>query len=338
MVAQSQARPQAGTGHRGARPPIDPDLLRVMAGRDDIVTTLRAEDIPALRATSVTYSDAELTANGLLELTRHRVPGHDGEDRQLVLLRPRGAESAPVIYHVHGGGLVVGTPTDVLPALGALAHRVGMAVAAIDYRLAPEHPHPAAVEDVYAGLVWLAAHASDLRLDPDRIIIEGVSAGGGLAAAAALLARDRGGPAILGQMLICPMLDDRNDSASGHQMTGYGSWDRTANHTAWTAYLGELSPGEVPVYAAPARATDLSGLPPAFIDVGSAETFRDEDVAYAARIWAQGGDAELHVWPGGVHGFDALAPDAALSIDAVEARVRWLTRILGRTTPSAPTR
>ena len=130
-------------------------------------------------------------------------------------------------------------------------------------------------------------------------------------------------------MLICPMLDDRSDSASAHQMAGRGSWDRVANETGWSAYLGPERTA-VPPYAAPARAADLSGLPPTFVDVGSAETFRDEDVDYAHRIWAAGGDAELHVWPGGVHGFDALAPDAAIAREAREARARWLRRLLAR--------
>jgi acetyl esterase/lipase len=158
-----------------------------------------------------------------------------------------------------------------------------------------------------------------------------VSAGGGLAAATALLARDRGGPHLVGQLLIYPMLDDRNDSASAAQMAGVGSWDRTANATGWWAYLGDRAGGpDVPGHAAPARVEDLGGLPPAFVDVGSAETFRDEDVAYAERLWRCGGDAELHVWPGGCHAFDFLAPEAMLSRNARATRVRWLTRVLAR--------
>jgi acetyl esterase/lipase len=186
------------------------------------------------------------------------------------------------------------------------------------------------VEDCYAGLVWTAAHAAELGIDADRIIIVGGSAGGGLAAAVSLLARDRGGPAVFGQMLMCPMLDDRNDTPSSLQMAGLGVWDHTANETGWTALLGDQRGGpDVSPYAAPARATDLSGLPPAFVDVGSAETFRDEDVAYATRIWQAGGRAELHVWPGGYHGFDGFAPQAALSLEANAARLRWLRRLLG---------
>src|SRR5215813_6977255 len=129
------------------------------------------------------------------------------------------------------------------------------------------------------------------------------------APAAALLARDRGGPALAGQLLMCPMLDDRNDTPSSRQMAGLGIWDHAANEVGWTALLGPARGGaDVSPYAAPARASDLSGLPPAFIDMGSAETFRDEDVAYATRIWQAGGSAELHVWPGGFHGFAGLMP------------------------------
>jgi acetyl esterase/lipase len=133
--------------------------------------------------------------------------------------------------------------------------------------------------------VWVAANAAELNVDPDRIVVAGPSGGGGLAAAVALLARDRGGPAPAGQMLLAPMLDDRNDTASARQMAGRGVWDRTSNETGWTAQLGAARGGpDVSPYAAPARATDLSGLPPAFIHGGSAETFRDEDVAYASAI------------------------------------------------------
>ncbi|EOD64724.1 alpha/beta hydrolase fold domain-containing protein, partial [Amycolatopsis vancoresmycina] len=154
---------------------------------------------------------------------------------------------------------------------------------------------------------------------------------GGLAAALALLVRDRGGPALAGQLLVCPMLDDRSDTPSAVDFDGHGLWDRTANLIGWTAYLGDRrGTADVPAYAAPARAEDLSGLPPAFLDVGAVETFRDEVVTYARRIWAAGGDAELHVWPGGFHGFDSLAPEAKISRAARAARRTWLRRLLGQ--------
>lgn len=199
----------------------------------------------------------------------------------------------------------------------------------VAYRLAPEHPHPAPFDDCYAGLVWTAEHAAELGIDPDRLVVAGRSAGGGLAAAVALAARDRSGPALIGQFLFCPMLDDRNDTVSARQMVGLGVWDRTANETGWTALLGNARGGpDVSPYAAPARATDLSGLPPAFIDVGSAETFRDEDAAYALRIWQAGGVADLHVWPGGFHGYARMVPGAQISRATHAVRWEWLRRML----------
>jgi acetyl esterase/lipase len=156
-----------------------------------------------------------------------------------------------------------------------------------------------------------------------------MSAGGGLSAAVALMARDRSGPRLAGQLLGCPMLDDRNETVSSRQYDGFGAWDRNNNDTAWTAIAGagrfrdDLSP-----YVAPARAQDLSGLAPAFIEVGAAETFRDEAVDYALRIWATGGQAELHVWAGGYHGFTGFSPDADVSRAANAARESWLRRVL----------
>ena len=186
------------------------------------------------------------------------------------------------------------------------------------------------VDECYAGLVWTVEHAEELGIDPERLVIGGASAGGGLAAATTLMARDLDGPALAAQLLFCPMLDDRNESVSARQMVGLGIWDRTSNDTGWTALLGDERGGpDVSPYAAPARATDLSGLPPTYLDVGSAETFRDEVVEYASRIWAAGGEAELHVWPGGFHGFELLAPESQLAKAAGVPRSHWLRRVLG---------
>lgn len=325
----ASARPVVAATPARRRPPFDVNVSHALETREDIVTSMSAGDVLTLRNRALLPEETTFTRDGELELSRHQIDGSDGHSTQMVLLRPRDrSTAAPLIYHVHGGGMVVGSAYDILPQLTELALETGAAIASVEYRLAPEHPYPAAAEDVYAGLVWLSRQAADLELDPTRIIIHGVSAGGGLAAAAALLARDRGGPRLFGQMLICPMLDDRNNSDSGLQMAGVGAWDRTANETAWNLYLGDLPRDAVPIYASPARADDLSGLPPTFIDVGSAETFRDEDIAYASKIWACGGDAELHVWPGGTHSFDLLVPDAPISHEAREARSRWLARLL----------
>ena len=316
------------------RPPFDPEIEAALTALcDEVVTTLAPEDIQELRSRAQPPDLAALSLGGAYDITSHLVRvAWDTAEVTLVLVRPA-TRPGPfaVLYYLHGGGLVAGSAYDDLPWLIELAAQTGTAVAAVEYRLAPEWPFPAAVEDSYAGLEWLAEHGAKHGVDPARIVVSGVSAGGGLAAATALLARDRGGPHLAGQLLIYPMLDDRNNSPSAVQMAGAGSWDREANATGWQAYLGDKAGGpDIPGHAAPARAEDLRGLPPTFIDVGSAETFRDEDIAYAQRLWKCGGDAELHVWPGGCHGFDFLAPEARLSKKSRAARVRWLTGVLAR--------
>jgi acetyl esterase/lipase len=320
----------------GPPPPFDPELAAALAYfGETLPPAITLDMIPTLRQAGIGIAaptNEELRRDGAFEVTEHSVPGPAGApDVSLLICRPTAAQAlTAAVYHTHGGGMILGDNRTGLPELLDWAQPLGLAVVSVEYRLAPETPHPGPVEDCYAGLVWTAEHAGDLNVDAERIIIVGASAGGGLAAAVALMARDRGGPGLLAQMLLCPMLDDRNDTPSAFQMAGLGVWDRTANETGWTALLGADRGGpDVSPYAAPARAGDLSGLPPAFIDVGSAETFRDEDVLYASRIWQAGGQAELHVWPGGFHGFDGLAPQAAISHEARAARVRWLHRLLG---------
>jgi acetyl esterase/lipase len=298
------------------------------AYRPDNITEMR-RPVPGVEAPT----DAMLSRDGTYSVEERSVPGPDGAPNiSLLICRATDAPTpTAAIYHAHGGGMIVGDNRFGLVEVLDLAAPMGMAVVSVDYRLAPESPHPGPVEDCYAGLAWTSTHADELNIDPGRIVIGGASAGGGLAAAVTLMSRDRYGPAIRAQLLMSPMLDDRNDSASARQMRGSGIWDSSSNETGWNALLGDDVRGgpDVSPYAAPARATDLAGLPPAFIDVGSAETFRDEDVAYASRIWQRGGRAELHVWPGGFHGFDVVAPHAAISQDAVAARRAWLRRQLG---------
>ncbi|MFE9109854.1 alpha/beta hydrolase [Streptomyces collinus] len=317
-------------------PPFDPELAAALELINGMISPgLTLDEIAEVRQGPgiQMLADLDLTMGGTFEVEDRQVPGPQGEpDISLLICRPA-AEPAgprPVIYHVHGGGMVIGTNRVGVDVPLAWAQALDAVVVSVEYRLAPEHPHPAPVEDVYAGLLWTADHAAEIGADPERIVIAGASAGGGLCAALALLTRDRKGPQPIGQVLMCPMLDDRNDTPSTYQMAGLGVWDRTANETGWTALLGSRRGGpDVPAYAAPARAEDLTGLPPAFLDVGSAETFRDEVVAYASRIWQAGGVAELHVWPGGFHGFDGFAPQAAVSQAARGAQMAWLRRLLG---------
>jgi acetyl esterase/lipase len=182
----------------------------------------------------------------------------------------------------------------------------------VEYRLAPEHPHPAPVEDCYAGLKWMVEHAVEIGVDPSRIALAGPSAGGGLAAATALVARDRGGPPLACQILIYPMLDDRNITPSSREFAGIPGWSREANISGWTALLGDKTGTEdVSPYAAPARASDLSNLPPTLIQVGELEVFRDECVDYALRLMQAGVSTELHVYPGAYHGWEIFVPTAS---------------------------
>lgn len=267
------------------------------------------------------------------------VPGPPGApDIAVTIVRPApGAGTArrpalrPGVLGIHGGGYVLGTRHFATAELIDLAERHGTVGVAVEYRLAPEHPAPAAAEDCYAVLRWMAAHGAEHGIDPERLVVSGASAGGGLAAAVALMARDRGGPALVGQLVNTPMIDDRNRTVSSWQYDGLGAWDRNNNDTGWDAALGgERGTDAVHPYHAPARATDLSGLPPAFLEVGSAEIFRDETIDFASRIWAAGGEAELHVWSGGYHGFSGFSPDAVVSRAAIEARESWWRRILTR--------
>ncbi|MEU4564525.1 alpha/beta hydrolase [Actinoplanes sp. NPDC023936] len=316
--------------------PFDPELgAALLAVGDQIPPSLTAEMIPMMRQGTVlaAVSDDDLRRDGRFTVEERTVPGRAGDpDISLLICRPTDPTGIPgCVYHTHGGGMILGDNRGGVPEMLDWAEQFNLVVVSVEYRLAPEAPHPGPIDDCYAGLLWTAAHAGELGFDPDRLIVAGASAGGGLAAALALMARDRGGPALLGQMLIYPMIDDRNDTPSAVQMAGRGVWDRTSNRTGWEALLGDAAGGpDVSPYAAPARAADLSNLPPAFIDVGSAETFRDEDVAYPSRIWQAGGQAELHVWPGAFHGFDSMAPGAALSREARQARVGWLNRLFNK--------
>ncbi|MEN0023469.1 MAG: alpha/beta hydrolase [Microbacterium sp.] len=317
-----------------ARPPFDPELEAALAlVADQLPPTLTAEMIPLMRQSPVGNDDEirQVLAERGFVWRDETIPGHDGDDIVVTVIAKDGRTgTGPGFFHTHGGGMIIGNRW--LGVVGFLdwAERFNGVIVTVEYRLAPEFPDPYPVEDCYAALQWTAEHADDLRIDTSRLLIGGGSAGGGLAAGTALLARDRRGPALVGQLLIYPMLDDRDESVSTRQIDGIGVWDRGSNITGWTALLGDRKgTDDVSIYAAPARATDLSGLPPAFIDCGSAEVFRDEDVAYATTLWASGVQAELHVWAGGFHGFDMFAPHSAVAQAMLAARDDWVTRLLG---------
>jgi acetyl esterase/lipase len=310
---------------------IDPELREGLAlfealgfGRQDI----SGDAIAEMRVTM-----AELFASVLADVppndrvTREdRVAPGPGGDVPVRLHRPADAQGTlPALLWIHGGGMMFGTLDQEDLACDGLAEAVGCVVASVDYRLAPEHPHPAPVEDCYAALVWLAGQAGELGVDAARIAVGGASAGGGLAAGTVLMARDRGGPQPAFQLLMYPMLDDRDATASTREFTGILSWSREHNVCGWRALLGERSGGEdVDHYAAPARAADLSGLPPTLIQVGELEVFRDEDVDYAIRLLRAGVPTELHVYPGAFHAWDLVAPQARQSLRMLDERLEAL--------------
>ena len=314
--------------------PFDPQIQPVV----DFMATqppMSRESIAASRGvTASPFPSAEELVKGLpITITERVIPGPEGApDLEITVLSPsdlRAEERLPALYNIHGGGMVVGHRSWESGRLVDLMTRHRVVCVNVEYRLAPEDPFPAGAEDVYAGFVWTHANAAELGVDASKIVVMGGSAGGGFSAAIALMARDRQGPIMAGQLLLCPMIDNTGTTVSAQQYRGLGTWTREANDLSWACVLGEelaFSEG-APAYAAPSRADDLSGLPPAFIEVGAAETFRDEDVEYASRIWAVGGQAELHVWDGGCHGFDMYAPDAIITQAALDSRDSWLRRI-----------
>jgi acetyl esterase/lipase len=262
------------------------------------------------------------------------VPGPQGDpDVRVRVYRPDDQPSKlPALYWIHGGGYVMGDVEQDDRLMKQLVKRIGCVAVSVDYRLAPEHPFPAPVEDCYAGLKWLFSHADELGVDSSRIAIGGASGGGGLAAGLALLVRDRAEVKVAFQLLIYPMIDDRNVTPASYAITDPRMWNRDANHLGWKAYLGRDGGGaDVSPYAAASRATDLTNLPPAFIPVGALDLFVDENIEYAQRLIQAGVPTELHVYPGAFHGFDLFAPSAAVSKQFKADRDNALKRALHAT-------
>lgn len=258
---------------------------------------------------------------------------NDGYELKLVIYQPaaRSAELLPVVYHMHGGGMVMGTPEMMEVRNKLLVNKLGIAVVSVDYRLAPEHAHPIPVEDCYAGYQWTVANAQARGFDASRIVSMGESAGGGLAAALSLLLRDRGDRSLLGQYLIYPMLDDRTASTvEPAPPVGEFIWTRASNRFGWGALLGHEPGGEgVSPYAAPARAADVSGLPTTFMYTGALDLFMEEDLEYAKRLMCAGVPTELHVYQGAIHAFEMLltGPIAEQASTDIQRSLRALLQL-----------
>jgi acetyl esterase/lipase len=319
---------------------VDPEL-RALLGQfpplnltTDRLAQIRAESAERRKALNEAAQEAAARSRApAVTVEEHRVPGPPGAPPVRVLLyrpaaaTPTATAQLPAYLQIHGGGFVIGSADGSDPNNRDLVRALSCVVVAVDYRLAPETPGPGAVEDCYAALQWLHSHAAEFNVDRSRIAIGGESAGGGLAAALALLARDRNTLAICFQNLVYPMLDDRTAAlVNRNPFTGHHLWTHDSNRFGWTALLGG-TPGAVGIspYLAPARATDLRGLPPALLTVGQLDLLLEEDVDYATRLMQAGVPTELHVYPRAYHAFD-YEPEAQVSQAMRRDRLNALRR------------
>ncbi|KAL2823596.1 Alpha/Beta hydrolase protein [Aspergillus cavernicola] len=309
---------------------FDPELAVVLP-KLPIPKDLNVAMLPAIREGTAKVTNATTAIQG--KPVSHREVMIDGPEGTVVLSifehSPTTRKSRPGIFYIHGGGRILGNRFSGVGTVLEWVVNYEAVCVSIEYRLAPEFHGMIAVEECYTGIKWMASNVDSLGIHPSQLMIAGQSAGGGLAAGVALLARDRGGPALCAQLLMCPQLDERNNTVSSVQFLDRGIWNGKDNALGWRCALGEnTNEGEVSPYLAPARATDLTRLPPAYIDVGSSEVFRDEDVAYAQKLWQCGVQTELHVWAGGYHVFDQMVPMSELARKAVVARSAWVQKHL----------
>ncbi|GAA5026623.1 alpha/beta hydrolase [Microbacterium fluvii] len=250
-----------------------------------------------------------------------------GEGSGAHVFRPAAPSGAALLW-IHGGGMVIGAAAQDHARCGELAADLGLVVVSAEYRLAPEHPYPAPLDDCHSAWEWLLAHAADLGVAPSRIAIGGQSAGGGLAAGLVLRVHDEGGVQPAAQWLFCPMLDDRTAADRSRDGIRHFLWNNRSNLAGWNAYVGKAGAARVPAYAAPSRRDDLAGLPAAWVGTGDVELFFDEDRAYAERLLAAGVDTTLDVVHGGPHAFESLAPGTSVA-RKYNARARaWLAAAL----------
>lgn len=280
----------------------------------------------------IAMMNAELDYGGVA-IENRDIPGpEDAPAVPVRIYRPEGqAGTVPALLHIHGGGFVVGNLDSEMGACLNLCRALGIVIVSVDYRLSPETPFPGGLEDCYSALSWLHDNAGDLQVDTARVAVIGMSAGGGLSAALSLLARERGGPAICYQYLGIPELDDRLETTSMRAFVDTPMWNRPNAEVSWDCYLGEqYSRGgsDVPYLAAPARATDLAGLPPAYVSTMEFDPLRDEGIEYALNLLRAGVPTELHSFPGTFHG-SSLFAHAQVSQREWEEQVTVLRRALG---------
>ncbi len=293
---------------------VDPELVPALDLFPAEMLAAIGDDPPAARAMleGLMLAMLEAVPPNEVVIEERTIPGPDG-DIPIAIYQPLAPAPRPGLLMFHGGGYIVGTAREDLNGIGYAEH-VGCTVVSVDYRMAPEFTYKASIADCFAGLNWMFDNADALGVDTKRIAIGGGSAGGGLTAGLALYNRDNKGPDVAFQLLVYPMIDDTHETPSGYEVTHPNVWNRDVSLKAWKMYLGdEYGTDNVSPYAAAARATDLSGLPPAFVTVGTEDLFRDEDIDYAQRLMAAGVPTQLEVHPGMFHGGEGFVPQAGVS-------------------------
>ena len=301
-----------------SRKPLEEFLAAIPGGFNSI------SDIAQRRAfVGQLLVEPELDKNVTME--NRLIPGPAGEQKIRIYQAKESKKPAPAVVYIHGGGMILGGIEVEAATTQMLCAETGATVISVNYRKAPEFPYPCGPDDCYSAAKWVFDNASELGIDVKNIGIYGSSAGGGLALAVVLMARDRKTMNFKYMLPIYPMIDDRNETSSTHEVTEIGIWDRSGNIEAWNWYLGG-KPADS--YAAPARAADLTGLPPAFIDVGALDAFRDEDAEFALRLLKSGVACEFRVYPGAYHGSEIFAPEADLSKRIVASRIDALKRFI----------
>ncbi len=308
---------------------VNPELLPGLEMFPEL--DLQPEFLQAIREGAAQMNQPALVDESL-SLNDEIIPGPDSNPLRLRIYSPKSQnEALPALLWIHGGGYILGSADDNDDLCMRFVQEANCVVVSVDYRLAPEHPYPAPIEDCYSALKWIADHAEELNIDPNSIGVAGASAGGGLTAALTLLARDRQYPSLCFQMPLYPMIDDRNNTPSTNEIKAGFVWNQQTNEAGWKMYLGELyGTDRIPAYAAPARAEDYSNLPYTYTCVGQLDPFRDETIAYVTKLAQAGVDVEFHLYPGAYHGFEGINPGAAISVRATNEYIQAVKNGLER--------
>ncbi|MFZ3578782.1 alpha/beta hydrolase [Virgibacillus sp. DJP39] len=312
---------------------IDPELRELL----ELFPPLDLDNVEEVRRFSAeNLASLEIPVDESVVIFDHLVPGpEDNPHVRVRIYEPKEKDgTSPGLLWIHGGGYVIGTPEENDVLCQRFVTEANCVVVSVDYRLAPESPYPAALDDCYSALKWFSENADKLGVDPTRIGVAGASAGGGLTAALSLLTRDRNGPKLCFQMPLYPMINDHNNTPSSQEVTGNMIWNHDLNEKGWKMYLnGQNGTKNVSKYAAPAREKDFSGLPYTYTCVGQLDPFRDETLDYVTRLSRAGVDVEFHLYPGCYHGFEVLTPDAAISQRALTEYVSAVKHVLNREAP-----